>query len=462
MKLTPVEIGKRFQALADKLYAEIPDGKKSPKQSEVKKAAYRSGFIDGVIKLVKDAFDITLGSVRVDDGSPIGNMMNAAAGFLPTKAGRSASSDKVWDFILTYEAPYLPSENTTVWASFVDIHKELHDLGIDYKLTLPLAEYVLYFDKSFFNRKPDGEFNYSSKEFTAVLLHELGHLNYFVTCGRTLVYAKEMFHYTLEIPEDKVDVKEIKDLISACLENKTLPKVLRKYGEILHSTNIQTTDASWSVYFSAVKWFVSSAINKTTYSIFNSFVTKNESDVGNPSLKNERAADNFAVAAGYGPYIARTLVRGLQVRDIVNIDEGISTYYAPGSSALIDFLIFGPLTMSLESEDSGYDPMSVRLQKAVDGAKVALENPDLSEDDKKELIESIKKAQRAIHLYNSQAYVLLRKATYIATQAIVKTGLFIPRLMLVQLRATADMYNQVSDTLRMNNLTYWSQTLPKA
>lgn len=462
MKLTPVEVGKRLRALSDKLYSEIPDGKKSPKQSEVKKAAYRSGFMDGVIKLTKDAFGITLGSVRVDDGSPIGNLMNAAAGFLPTKAGRTASSDKVWDFISTYEAPYLPAENTTVWASFVDIHKELHDLGIDYKLTLPLVEYVLYFDKSFFNRKPDGAFNYSSEEFTAVLLHELGHLNYFVTCGKTLVYAKEMFHYTLEIPEDKIDVKEIKDLIAACLENKTLPKVLRKYGEILHSTNIQTSDASWSVYLSAVKWFVSSAINRTTYTIFNSLITKNESDVGNTSLKNERAADNFAVAAGYGAYLARTLVRGIQMRDIVNLDEGVSTYYPTGLSAIVDMLIFGMMSASMESEDSGYDPISVRLQKAVDGAKLALDKPDLTDDDRKDIIASIQKAERAIHLYNTQAYVFLRKATYLAIQTILNTGLFIPRLMLVQLRATADMYNQVSDTLRMNNLTYWSQTLPKA
>lgn len=460
MALSPPEVGKRFLALAQTYYDSFPTNVKTPSQRLTKKLAYSSGFIPGLIKLVKEAFDLTISEVKVESGDPtFRGLVNAAAGFIPVSE-RNLSFERLIDFLAAYKAPYSAFYNLTDWATITDLRKELESIGLSKQLRVPIVKYAVYFQSSFFNRKSDGTFNYTPEEFTGIMLHELGHLNYFVTCGRTLVFTKEMFHYSLDLPNDKVSTDKLHEMVGTCLENPHLSVFMKKYGTILKHTDITPEDKAWSTYVAACSWFISATLSTISTSIFNQYKTVNETDLGNPSLKNERAADNYAVAAGYGPAVATGLVKGIQIRDLMAIEENVCSMFPPSISAVLDFLLFWSAT-AIESESSGYDPISVRFAKLIAGAKRALENDQLSPEERESIIASIKRAQRAVDLYNSQAYVLVRKSLHAVMMLIGKTMLFIPRLFLTQVKSSADLLNTSSDTFRNNGLVYWAETLPK-
>ena len=464
MTLTPKDVGARFLTLAQKLYDDMPAGQ-TPSRMMVKKTAYASGFVPDTIALIKEAFGLEISEIIIDDAFDTAfskGKINAAAGFFFTSAWRSADTDRQFDVFRTFSSPYVPSVDPSIWASWADLRSELKSLGLDKGFRVPLVRYVMHLDKAFFNRKPDGQFNYTPEEFAAVMLHEIGHLNYYVTCGKALVYTKEMFHYTLSIPDDKATTVDLHRLVSACLENKSLSKKLRLYGTILLKTNIAPDDAAWHVYVAACTWFITSSMTDTMVTILDLFrarATLNEMDVGNGSLKSERAADNYAVAAGFGAPLVTGLIKAHQVREVLSIGEGVCTMYPPATSAIVDLFNPGNYDTTIESESSGYDPISVRLQKAVDGAKRALDQDDLDAESKAELMVQIQRAQKAITLYNSQTYVMIRKAEYLVFTAILKAGLFIPRLFTSQLSETARYFNTTSDTLRNNGLTYWAASL---
>ncbi len=314
------------------------------------------------------------------------------------------------------------------------------------------AEFKMIINVGFFYLKDsEGNFLFSPEEIAAVILHELGHIDYLLRTEarsiKILQNSSDIVNYLQNTP----DLETIKEIISYIEKSDKLNsdwnkifKTTKKYFD----TNPNQTDP---IYIEALNslilvlgFYTSVRVNK--YLNQDMLVSYSKIKTSEFFVDNERSADEFAARNGaYSSLVSALSKMYKRDSEMTKNSYILDSPFKLDSIGRIFWYFEEVFNFKMEYVNSEYDPILRRLNLIVETAKHAFHDPNLDQETKQYIREEISNAEKYIKDFSSQKHVRIRRSLYKWMTTVEEIGKLIA--LPFKSRLTVD-YHRLQQTTR--------------
>ena len=285
----------------------------------------------------------------------------------------------------------------------------------DSDVKLPISFHLEIMTAMWAVRNDDHSFFFSPEELAAIILHELGHVDYFIRgWGRAhtqTIDAAEILDYTLNSHNKDTIMALITAVEASHYLDKSWKSILVATKDYFATTNSFDNLLYWEALstLAAVVAAETSSRNLIVFKKFDGDSAKLQNLLN--STDNERSADEFSARNGMYEHLVKGIIKLYQLSDKYAhlLFRQETNNIAAGLLALLS-QFRSSFSIGAEDVSFGYDPIIRRLELVIQTAKHAFSDTNLPPKVKQDFYRQIQFSEQCIEEYRNSKPLVIRRA----------------------------------------------------